>query len=83
VLVYYQQHGHLPESLEVLAREGLDLVDFFTEKSLVYQHEGTEFSLYSVGQDLKDDGGSGRDDVLFRAVLSPVGALEPAATGNI
>jgi hypothetical protein len=69
LLIYHQQHGRLPESLEVIAREGLDLVDFYSEKPLIYHHEGTTFSLYSVGRDLKDDGGSGRDDVLFKAVL--------------
>jgi len=71
VLIYHQQHGRLPESLEVLAREGLDLVDFFTEKPLVYRPEGTSYAVYSVGRDLKDDGGHGRDDIVFRAVLSP------------
>lgn len=71
IIIYRQQHGHPPESLEVLAREGLELVDFFTEKPLVYREEGTSFTVYSVGRDLKDDGGHGRDDIVFRATLPP------------
>lgn len=82
VLIYKQQHGRLPESLEILAREGLDLVDFYTEKPLIYQPDGTSFQLYSVGSDLKDDGGTGRDDVLFKAVLPEIGGPESAVAGN-
>ena len=71
VLCYYQNNGKLPDSLDVLVRDGLALEDFFAGKPLAYRPEGTLFTLYSVGRDLKDDGGSGRDDVVFRAQWPP------------
>ncbi|MBL7646187.1 MAG: hypothetical protein JNK74_08365 [Candidatus Hydrogenedentes bacterium] len=65
----YQKTGALPESLDVLAREGLDLEDFYSETQLGYKRDGATVRIYSVGQDLGDNGGDGRSDVLFQAVL--------------
>lgn len=82
VLIYHQQHGRLPESLEVIAREGLDLVDFYSEKPLLYLQDGASFTVYSVGRDLKDDGGDGRNDDIFRAVLPTAGPDERASASS-
>lgn len=69
VLIYHQQQGRLPESLESLAREGLELNDFYSGKLFAYRPEGHAFTLYSVDRDLKDDGGDGRSDTIFKAVI--------------
>ena len=66
---YYQKTGALPDSLDVLAREGLDLEDFYTGQKLVYRRDEASVRMYSVGPDLEDQGGDGRSDVVFQAVL--------------
>lgn len=66
VICYYQKTGALPESLDALARDGLDFADFFSGKSLVYRPQGRSFALYSVGRDLEDNGGEAQKDVVFR-----------------
>lgn len=66
---HYQKTGTLPDSLDVLAREGLDLQDFYTGQKLVYRRDDASVRVYSVGLDLEDNGGDGRSDVVFQAVL--------------
>lgn len=66
LICHYQKTGALPESLGGLARDGLDLTDFFSGSSLVYRPEGRSFVVYSVGRDLEDNGGEGSKDVAFR-----------------
>ncbi len=66
---HYQKTGTPPDSLEMLAREGLDLEDFYTGQNLVYRRDEASVRLYSVGVDLEDNGGDGRTDVVFQAVL--------------
>jgi hypothetical protein len=56
---YYQQRGAYPLSLEALRPElGEMIIDPFTGKPFVYRtHPKRGFQLYSVGENLTDDGG--------------------------
>lgn len=56
LLRYKQVRGRFPETLNALGLEGL--VDPFTQEPLHYRIEGEGFVVYSVGEDLKDNGGS-------------------------
>jgi hypothetical protein len=56
LLRYRQAHGALPPTLEVLGLEGL--LDPYTGKPLLYRTEGEGFVIYSVDEDLKDNGGT-------------------------
>ena len=58
LLAYRQAHGAFPPTLETLGLAGL--VDPFTEKPLLYRAEGDGFVVYSVGEDLNDNGGAPR-----------------------
>lgn len=51
---YWQSHGKMPESLEAAGFKG---VDPFTGKPFRYKAQGDSLAVWSVGQDLKDDGG--------------------------
>jgi len=55
LLRYRQAHGALPPTLDALGLEGL--IDPYTEKPLLYRAEGAGFVVYSVDEDLKDNGG--------------------------
>ncbi len=55
LLRYRQAHGTFPPTLEALGLEGL--IDPYTEKPLLYRAEGEGFVVYSVDEDLKDNGG--------------------------
>jgi hypothetical protein len=56
---YYQQRGAYPPSLEALRPElGEMIIDPFTGKPFVYRtHPKRGFQLYSLGENLTDDGG--------------------------
>jgi hypothetical protein len=56
---YHQQRGAYPPSLEALRPElGEMIIDPFTGKPFVYRtHPKRGFQLYSVGENLTDDGG--------------------------
>ncbi len=57
---YRLAHGKLPDSLNDLVptyTQSLPL-DPFTGKNLIYRREKTGYVVYSVGKNLKDDGGS-------------------------
>ncbi|MBI5706176.1 MAG: hypothetical protein HZC36_04210 [Armatimonadetes bacterium] len=54
VLAYRAKHKRLPKSL---AEAGVHAVDPFNADPLKYVVKGDTFRVYSVGQDLKDDGG--------------------------
>jgi hypothetical protein len=59
-LVYRAQKGQLPTSLDQLAASGLIKqvpMDPYSDRPLVCKVAGDTFVLYSVGEDLKDDGG--------------------------
>ena len=60
ILRFQQEKGHLAVSLEELVAGGFlsELpVDPFSGNPLIYRADGDDFILYSVGTDLKDDGG--------------------------
>jgi hypothetical protein len=59
ILAHRQTKGAFPDSLDALAPHGLvELrVDPFSGKDLVYRKTGDGFMLYSVSDNLKDDGG--------------------------
>ena len=57
---YEKETGQLPESLDVLIDKGLLKkvpIDPFSDKPLVYKKTEDGFTLYSVGENFKDDGG--------------------------
>jgi len=60
---YRLAEGHLPESLDNLVPVYLEAVpvDPFNGKDLRYRVRKTGFVIYSVGEDLSDDGGAERD----------------------
>jgi hypothetical protein len=57
-LRYRQTHGTPPQTLNALGLKGL--VDPYTRAALRYRPEGEGFVVYSVGEDLKDNGGTPR-----------------------
>jgi hypothetical protein len=57
-LQYKRDHGELPQGLEQVSLKGL--VDPYTQRPLGYRLEAGGFVVYSVGEDLKDNGGTPR-----------------------
>jgi hypothetical protein len=56
--VYRQNHGRYPDRLAELRSAGWVVPkDNFSERDLVYRRHGAGYILYSVGPNLKDDGG--------------------------
>lgn len=73
--LYRMESGHYPDSLSQLVPDFLDklLSDPFSRKDFVYRKEGQGFVLYSVGDDLTDDGGAqwdqrhpGHSDIVWK-----------------
>jgi len=60
LLRYQAAHGDFPSTLDALNMDGL--TDPFTQAPLHYHAEGEGFLLYSVGEDLKDNGGTPRQE---------------------
>ncbi len=60
--IYKAKYGTYPESLAKLVPDILEEIpsDPFTEKSLVYRKSKDGFILYSLGPNMKDDGGTAR-----------------------
>ena len=56
---YKKQHGAYPDRLSLLTPSHMDSLpkDPFSGEDYLYRIEGEGFVLYSVGRDLKDDGG--------------------------
>lgn len=65
VIRAYQNTGTLPDRIERLDREGLNLADFYADGPLTYRVDSGTFKIYSVGPDLHDDGGDARKDIVF------------------
>ena len=59
VELYRLEHGVCPEHLEEISPSMLFAVpkDPFTGENFIYKKDGENFVLYSVGENLKDDGG--------------------------
>jgi hypothetical protein len=56
--IYKSGHGAYPDSLAALERAGSKLPkDPFGGKPFRYRREGAGFTVYSIGSDMKDDGG--------------------------
>ncbi len=66
-----------PESLAALAPTYLSVIprDIFADAPLKYERHGNGYLLYSVGSDQKDDGGSSKTDIIFRAINPPGRAI--------
>jgi hypothetical protein len=60
LLRYHQTHETFPATLDALKMDGL--TDPFTQEPLRYRTEGDGFIIYSVGEDLKDNGGIPRSE---------------------
>ena len=58
LLQYRQAQGSFPPTLDALGLE--KLIDPYTQEPLHYRPEGEGFVVYSVGEDLKDNGGKPR-----------------------
>lgn len=67
LVVYRGRHGEYPAKLDELVPGVLGAVpgDFCSGKAMVYRRTATGFVLYSVGRNMKDDGGNG-DDIVVR-----------------
>lgn len=59
---YHLKHGLLPTSLKDLGVDPTVVADPFTGKPMMYQPKGSDYLLFSVGPDLKDDGGVPADE---------------------
>ena len=58
---YRREQGKLPESLAELETAGCNVpIDPFTGKKLIYHKSDSEYAVYSLGEDLKDNGGPTR-----------------------
>lgn len=57
LLAYRGEHGAYPRALSELAVQPSLPLDPFSGQALVYRQAGQGFLLYSVGEDLTDDGG--------------------------
>jgi hypothetical protein len=58
---YKLENGDYPETLDELLSKGYIAtipMDPFSDKPLVYKKTGTDFTMYSFGEDFKDDGGT-------------------------
>ncbi len=71
---YHAERGKYPRAIEELAPEYLKDIpnDLFVEKPLKYKLAGKGYRLYSVGPDMKDDGGQSdrekdQDDIAAQA----------------
>jgi hypothetical protein len=67
ILRYRAEHGRLPETIEKLG--GPKPVDPFSGQSYLYRPGPTGFLLYSVGSDMKDDGGAAPKDLSWQAEI--------------
>ncbi len=65
---YRAEKGSLPDGLDALAPGYLPEIpdDLFVDKPLHYRREGEGYLLYSVGADMKDDGGDAEKDIAVR-----------------
>ncbi len=65
--LYRYERGHYPDNLHALVPKYLPSIplDPYDGKPLRYRKLGKGFKVWSVGQDRKDDGGSGDDIVWF------------------
>ena len=61
---YKTEHGEYPDSLDQLTKE-LPL-DPFSGKPFLYRKEADGFIVYSVGKNETDDGGDGKNDIVWR-----------------
>ncbi|MCH8807072.1 MAG: hypothetical protein IH986_13410 [Planctomycetes bacterium] len=56
LMAYRQRYGIFPDSLDVFAEKHF-AIDPFSEERFVYRREDDGFVLYSLGEDIEDDGG--------------------------
>lgn len=66
--VFKAEHGYYPPALEDLSPTHIKTIpsDLFSEKSLIYSPTENGYTLYSVGPNMTDDGGT-KDDVVASA----------------
>src|SRR5262249_51781472 len=62
IRAYRLKHSRLPISLNDLGLDPSLIVDPYTGRPLIYRMQGSDYLLYSVGPDLKDDGGVPMDE---------------------
>lgn len=60
---YRLKQGQLPASLNVVGSDPAVTTDPFSAKPFVYKPQGGDYLLYSVGPNLKDDGGIPADEM--------------------
>lgn len=56
LMAYRQRYGIFPDSLDVFAEKHF-AIDPFSEERFVYRRKDDGFVLYSLGEDIEDDGG--------------------------
>ena len=66
---YRAERGRYPTALAELTPEYLKQLprDLFVERPLRYRREAARYVLYSVGRDMRDDGGDEAKDIVVRA----------------
>jgi hypothetical protein len=71
--IYKRRHGYYPEKLEDLIPEIFQQLplDPFTGKNFIYKKKDGKIIIYSVGRNLKDDGGIfdlkvEKDDIVWK-----------------
>ena len=66
--IYKAETGGYPEKLNALSPEILSELpkDPFTGNDYIYKQEGEEILVYSLAEDMKDDGGISRREKSFR-----------------
>lgn len=71
--LYRTLHGAYPDSLHALTPEILDKIpaDPFTGRDFIYRKQENGFLLYSIGPDMKDDGGMPRKTPYYTEDGSP------------
>ena len=82
---YRLEHGRYPNALAELAPSYLKQIPgdlFALQGSYTYRNKGTEFVLYSIGPDGKDDGGAPIDDPKMASVNNPQGRYRVVKEGQ-
>jgi hypothetical protein len=69
VVAYRTGRGKYPVSLETLQADVKERLpkDPYTDKPLIYRRKGAGFIVYSIGEDLRDNGGDAQKDVIWES----------------
>ena len=83
VRAYMGRRARLPSSLSEAGVPPELTVDPFSGKPLIYKPAGRDYLIYSVGPDLKDDGGMPADESSGSTMTGDIGAVSFARPGSV